>query len=171
MTSPVDIRELELSDAAAFLGLRERSLRENPEAYHSDVSEWEGRLDRVEQLIRENVVFGAFADGLLCGMAILGTSGRTLQRRRHKAEVWAVYVAPEHRGRSISRRLMERVIQAANERGYRALVLTVETGNVGAIALYESLGFRSYGVEREATLLKDGVFCDDMLMQLDLRRS
>jgi ribosomal protein S18 acetylase RimI-like enzyme len=166
--SALAFRVLGEGDAAAFLAIRERSLRDDPEAYHSDLSEWEGRLDRVEQLFRENVAFGAFSEGVPCGMAVLGTTARTGLRRQHKAEVWAVYVAPEHRGRGIARTLMRMVLQEAAERGYRALVLTVEAGNLTAVALYESLGFARYGLERQATHLRDGVFCDDVLMQCEL---
>ena len=153
-------RALGASDAAAFLAIRERSLRDDPEAYHSDLSEWQGRLDRVDQLFCE--------DGVPCGLAVLGITARTGLRRRHKAEVWAVYVTPEQRGRGIARALMRMVLQEAAERGYRALVLTVEAGNRTAVGLYESLGFTRYGVERQATHLRDDVFCDDVLMQCDL---
>jgi ribosomal protein S18 acetylase RimI-like enzyme len=164
-----EFRVLGASDAAAFLAIRERSLRDDPEAYHSDLSEWEGRLDRVEQLFRENVAFGAFSEGVPCGLAVLGMTARTGLRRRHKAEVWAVYVTPEQRGRGIARTLMRMVLHEAAERGYRALVLTVEAGNGTAVALYESLGFTRYGMEQQATHLRDDVFCDDVLMQCELR--
>ncbi len=162
-------RVLGEADAAAFLAVRERSLRDDPEAYHSDLSEWEGRRDRVEQLFRENVAFGAFSEGVPCGMAVLSMTARTGLRRRHKAEVWAVYVAPEHRGRGIARTLMRMLLREAAERGYRSLVLTVEAGNRTAVALYESLGFTRYGIERQATHLRGEVFCDDILMQCELR--
>ena len=67
-----------------------------------------------------------------------------LKRREVSAleafEHWigGVYVEPAHRGRGVARRLVERCVEAAAERGVRRLHLQTETRNVG---LYESLGW------------------------------
>ncbi len=53
-------------------------------------------------------------------------------------------VAPEASGRGVGRAIATRVIQAATDDGYRAMQFNavVET-NVGAVHLWESLGFRT----------------------------
>lgn len=51
----------------------------------------------------------------------------------------------------------------------RRLNLTVVSGQKSAIALYESLGFVAYGIEKEVFEAR-GLFFDEILMTLDLRK-
>jgi len=78
-------------------------------------------------------------DGSAVGHAALRPWGEGL-------EVKKVYIAPEARGRGLSRALMAEVERAALERDIRSLVL--QTGNLqlAAIALYEAVGYRSVEV-------------------------
>ena len=78
-------------------------------------------------------------DGSAVGHAALRPWGEGL-------EVKKVYIAPEARGRGLSRALMAEVERAALERDIRSLVL--QTGNLqlAAIALYESMGYEAIDV-------------------------
>ena len=61
-------------------------------------------------------------------------------------EAKRLYVAPAHRGRGISRRLMERLIAEARAVGYRRLVGDTMPVMQQALDLYERMGFvRSEG--------------------------
>jgi ribosomal protein S18 acetylase RimI-like enzyme len=72
-------------------------------------------------------------------------------KRRHKALVWGMYVAPEARGRGIGRALLAGVIaQARAWPGVEQLQLGVMTENAAARALYRSVGFEVFGVERRS---------------------
>lgn len=67
-----------------------------------------------------------------------------------------MYVAPEFARRGIGRALVRHVIaQAAREPGLEQLVLTVTDTNAAARTLYESEGFRSFGVEPRAIRVGD----------------
>jgi GNAT superfamily N-acetyltransferase len=57
-------------------------------------------------------------------------------------EVKRVFVAPEYRGRGISKALMAEAEEIARERGVRDLVLQTGDLQAEAIALYEGIGYR-----------------------------
>lgn len=56
-----------------------------------------------------------------------------------------VAVFPQYRRRGIARALMGSLIDAAQKRGGAFVTLEARVSNVGAVALYESLGFREAG--------------------------
>jgi ribosomal protein S18 acetylase RimI-like enzyme len=59
------------------------------------------------------------------------------------AYVYAVEVAPEHRGRGHGRALMREADRLCDEAGARRLGLSVYAGNEPALSLYRSLGYRT----------------------------
>ncbi len=158
-------------DAAAWLALRRRSVREHPESFHASPEDWESAdVEQAAERIRRNVVVGAFTgEGALVGGATLALQARPGWKRRHKAEIWNVYLAPEHRGAGAAPSLVEPVIAEERELGHEAVVLGVTGEAPAARRLYESLGFTTYGIEPRALRLPDGRVLDDRLMQLDLR--
>jgi len=162
----MELRVLESADAAAFSRLRLAALRECPTAFSSS---YEEECDiplarRAERMApgRDNAIFGAFD-----GPDLVGTVG--LHRERglklaHKAVIWGVYVAPSFRQRGVGRLLLERALaHAASLPGLLQVTLGVNTENTAAIALYTSLGFETFGLER-GFLLVDGVLHDELHM-------
>ena len=96
-----------------------------------------------------DVIYGAFVDGMLAGVVGLGREARA--KNRHKANVFGMYVAPEFARRGIARALLRHLIAVARqERELEQLVLTVTHSNESARLLYESEGFRSFGIEPRA---------------------
>lgn len=58
--------------------------------------------------------------------------------------VHALDVAPEHRRRGLARRMLAELLEWGGEQGAATVWLHVETDNQPALALYESLGFRTH---------------------------
>jgi ribosomal protein S18 acetylase RimI-like enzyme len=90
-------------------------------------------------------------------------------RRGWTSRVAAMAVAPETRGRGLGRRIMQRVVDEAVERGDRSVLLEVFKHNTPAVNLYEGLGFepkrRLVGYHREPAGQVPDV--TDTLLELD----
>lgn len=101
------------------------------------------------------VAFGAFEATALIGVVALEYSSKP--KTKHKALVVGMYVVPDRRGKGVARALMQTAIGHASARGGISVVqLGVTEGNGPATALYESLGFRAYGIEPMALLTPGG---------------
>jgi ribosomal protein S18 acetylase RimI-like enzyme len=157
----VSIRKLDAADSAAFRRLRLESLDQAPEAFASSMAE-EAALSEDEFAARldRNVVVGAFLDDELVGMAGFYTLERI--KTRHKGHVWGVYVAPQARRIGLGRQLMDAILGHASGVVER-IDLSVTATNEPACRLYESLGFETYGLEKQA-LRWNGRDYDELLM-------
>lgn len=168
MTALLSIRPLTATDAAAYRALRLQALRDHPEAFGASHEDEAARS--LEMTARRldggptNCVFGAFV-----GADLVGTAGFIIPdgsaKSRHKGLLVGVHVAPAHRGRSLGRALVTAVIDHAR---HHVVLLQAGVGvtNAPALRLYESLGFRRYGLEDKA-LRVDGIFIDEALIVLD----
>ena len=63
-----------------------------------------------------------------------------------EGDISNVAVHPQYRGNGISRKMLEMLMREAREEGVTDFTLEVRAGNVIAVNLYESLGFRTEGV-------------------------
>lgn len=148
----MQIRRLEVSDAPVYRALRLRGLREHPDAFTSSFEEENLRApaDTEKRLAAasDTVMWGAFVDGTLAG--VVGMTRETRLKNRHKATLVAMYVAPEYGGQGLGLALVNTVVQAAQAAGLALLILTVTEGNRQAAALYERVGFASFGIEPDA---------------------
>lgn len=168
----MDIRLLDPAHAKEWSQLRLEALTTEPDAFGSapedhlklSLDDLSGRLRAVDQ---GNFVYGAFADGALCGMAGFRRDEST--KGRHRGGLWGVYVAANQRGKGVARKLVAAVISRAKTYpGLEYITLTVSVPQDAAKALYESLGFVSWG--REPGPLKIGDrYVDEYHMVLDLR--
>jgi GNAT superfamily N-acetyltransferase len=91
----------------------------------------------------------AHLDGVPAGCAAIrpAPTGDT-----EAAEIKRMFVAPEARGRGVSRSLLTALEEAARSFGYRRVILETGTRQPEAMALYESAGYEpipNYGGYRE----------------------
>jgi len=164
----MDIRRLTPDDAPAYRSVRIRALGEYPEAFTSSYEEEVERPieDTARRLADPNItIWGAWDGEDLAGM--VGLARETRAKNRHKATVIGMYVGLEHLGSGLGRRMFEVLLEEARQGGIEVLVLTVTDGNTTAIRIYESVGFRSFGIEPKAIKV-DGRYFAKNHMVLDL---
>jgi len=171
----MNIRALTAADAAAFKALRLRGLEESPMAFGSTYAE-EAEMPLAEVGARlegagtagPQVVLGAHEAS---GDRLVGVAGCLVEpraKRRHKAVLWGMYVAPEARGRGVGRALVDAAVAwARGQPGVEQVVLTVAVPNDAARALYRACGFAPSGMER-AAMRQDGEDVDVEHMMLRL---
>ncbi|MGG1516896.1 GNAT family N-acetyltransferase [Paenibacillus oryzisoli] len=167
----MEIRKITKQDAAPFWQLRLEGLQQSPISFSS--SHEEAMLLSHEQVLKrineadDNYILGCFDEaGELVGMA--GFMRETSLKLKHKGFIWGVYVTQNARKQGIGRRLMEEIIRQAKELPeLMQICLSVTSSNLPAKRMYETLGFVTYGVEKNA-LFVDGVLWDEDLMALQL---
>ncbi|NOU98577.1 GNAT family N-acetyltransferase [Paenibacillus planticolens] len=167
----MNIRVLDEHDASLYQELRLSALKINPEAFGSTYErEVEFSLETVVERIkptRDKFVLGAFDDrGSLVGIvAFVRESGL---KTAHKSNVFGMFVAPEKSGQGLGKSLMLELISKARDcEGIEQINLAVISENVIARKLYDSLGFKVYGVEQRA-LKYNGKYFDEDYMVLRL---
>lgn len=84
---------------------------------------------------------GAFVIARYEGRAVACGAVRRLDGDETAGEVKRMYVAPEHRGRGLSRAVLQELEAEAKRLGLRRLVLETGERQPAAVALYESAGF------------------------------
>lgn len=161
----MNIRKLDARDAAEYRELRIEALTNDPDAFGASLADaLEAPLAKTESRLSDEsaVTFGAFEEGKLVGNVTL--SMETGLKFRHRASVYAVYVAPSARGKGVARRLMEELIAYAKGHDQvEQLYLMVTSTNTPAVKLYNHLGFLKYGVDLRS-MKTEGRYIDEDLM-------
>jgi RimJ/RimL family protein N-acetyltransferase len=169
----MEIRRLNPSDAQIFKQFRLAALIEEPAAFGSSYEEEKDFADAVIEnrlAIRpDRGPFGAFENDTLVGLVALGRE--TMSKLSHKALIWGMYVTPEMRCKGIGRALLLEALSLAKSVPEILQVnLCVNAGNINAIRLYESVGFKEFGREPGAMRI-NGQLHDELHMYLRLRNN
>jgi ribosomal protein S18 acetylase RimI-like enzyme len=169
------IRAFVPEEVEVFREIRLAALQANPEAFGSSYETEQAQpvsvaRERLQNLhgSPDNFVLGAWAEaGEVVGM--MGLYRQTSPKEQHKGGVWGVFVRPEWRGRGIAAQLLVELLARARQlAGLEQLQLSVVTTQAAAVHLYQSRGFQTYGLEREA--LRDGdSYVDEYHMVLFLK--
>lgn len=162
MTTGIEVRPLTDRDAEAYWHLRLEALEREPQSFGESAEEH--RLTTIESAVErltahpdDNFVFGAFYEGQLVGMA--GFFRYRISKARHKGRIWGVYVRESCRRLGIGRALLVALLEQIRAcPGVEQVALTVVGGKEAAIALYRSLGFKTYGVEPRGLKVGDRYF-------------
>ena len=120
---------------------------------------------RKEEAERELLLL-AFADGKHIGNCSLMSVGTSV-RYKHRCMI-AIALYKDYCGRGIGRLMLETVLSEAKKLGFEQAELEVVTGNEGAVALYESVGFVKCGLLPNSMKYKDGSTVDSYWMVKEL---
>lgn len=143
----VSIRTFTAADWRRYRDLRLRALEDSPDAFgtiwadarkYAD-SVWQSRLEDLSSQYDFPVV--AESDGIAVGMAWC----RLDPSAGNAAQLFQMWVAPEHRGLGISRKILNAVIDWSMARGAASVFLAVTCGDTPAAQLYRSSGFEAFG--------------------------
>ena len=145
----MQIRQLTGDDGEAYLAHRQMALRSEPFAFLSspddDVATTVEDMRRHLERVPESVVFGAFDPDLI---GSVGIYREPKLKAAHRAHIWGMYVRSDRRCRGVARALIAAAIDHARSLpGIDQVQLGVTEASIAAQQLYESLGFRQWGIE------------------------
>jgi len=173
MSAEMEIRLFTESDAQSLWDLRMLALETDPWSFVDSPEELraitvQDFAARLRADTADNFIVGAFEQGAAIGM--VGCYQEVPLKRRHKAWIWGVFVAPAARGRGIARKLMVAAIARAKTiPRLEVILLTVSINQPAPRHLYESLGFRSIGIEPKGLKIGDQ-YLDEEHMVLEFAK-
>ncbi|AWC39725.1 N-acetyltransferase [Bacillus cytotoxicus] len=165
------IRILTKEDALQYWDLRLQALQMSPGAFvttYEEALQKEKPLEEIKRNLSSNTsyTFGAFQnDNQLVGVVTLLLEQKAVYK--HKGHLVAMYVDHRSRGRGIAKALIEALIEKAKGIDIEQIHLGVVSDNNAAKKLYQSIGFRTYGIEKNA-LKMNSMYHDDEYMVLFL---
>jgi RimJ/RimL family protein N-acetyltransferase len=162
------IRPARPRDAGALVSLAE-DVASEPEGWLITDGAWRTAADERRYLkalkrYSDAAVFVAEGEDGIVGRLSLGRDPHPASR--HVADL-GLMVAAGHRRQGIGRALLKQAVAWATEVGVRKLELHVFPHNEGAIALYESFGFRREGY-RQGHYRRGRDYVDAILMAYDV---
>jgi ribosomal protein S18 acetylase RimI-like enzyme len=162
------IRRLKAEDAEIFRALRHDALVTDPDTFVVTMDEHLARpLSWFVDRLTEDAVFAAFKERHEA-VGMVGFTRMKPAREQHRGQVWTMYVHPSARGQGLARALLETVIEYARSE-VEVLELIVVSTNISAVALYEKLGFKRWGLQPCALKLSDGHYTVDGYYYLPLK--
>jgi L-amino acid N-acyltransferase YncA len=162
-----DIRPSVEADVEAIAAIYAHHVLTGTGSFETEPPSTEEMRDRRAALVSRNFPhLVAIRDGKVVGYAYAGpyrpraAYGGTVES--------SVYVRTDVIGFGIGRRLLQALITACKECGFRQMVAVVgDSDNLKSIRLHEQLGFRLVGVLRSVGY-KHGRWLDTVLLQLEL---
>jgi RimJ/RimL family protein N-acetyltransferase len=161
------IKNIKKEDVNEYWKLRLEALQDSPESFSASYEESvnqsiESVKERINQT-EENYILGAFTESNHV-VAMAGFRREQTLKLKHKGIIWGVYVAPEHRKQGIGCKLISEIIQRSkNLKDFYQINISTMVGNESARHLYKSLGFVSYGIERNALRVENKLLDEELM--------
>lgn len=164
----MELRFLTIQDAESYLSLQQEGVQKYPIVFAFSTAEMQAKqIEQISEQLAKNetqddFVLGAFSESTLCGVVNFRREG--LAKMRHKGLIWGVFVHPAFQGQGLAKKLLSRALDEIKRlEGMEQVSLMVNVENEPARKLYHSLGFVSYGLEKNA-LKVEGKYYDEELM-------
>ena len=124
------IRQVELQDAKAITNIYNEYVLHSVATFDTEPVQEEEMRARIAEISSRFPYFVYEEDKEITGYCYAHTLETT------------VYLSPGHTGKGIGMLLMQRLIEACRENGYRALIACITEGNEASNILHERLGFK-----------------------------
>lgn len=164
MTKPMLVfRQLTEEDVKSFREIRLEALQKHPENFTSCYrQEGELSLQYFSNMLQNHKYIACFKEGVMVGVCGIMPAHESL-KKSHTARITGFYVRPEYRGRGFAKKLFEKTMEDIEER-YEKVLLNVNTKNPRAHSLYKAIGFKDFGIDKRAFILRDGTYVHEFLM-------
>ena len=111
---------------------------------------------------KQDIMIAAFVGDDLAGDASLNCVNNYI-KLRHRA-VFGISIKEKYWNKGIGSILIQEAIKMAEVMGYEQIELGVFDDNIKAKKLYRKFGFHEWGRVKSAFKLKDGTYCDEIVM-------
>lgn len=113
----------------------------------------------------DSFTLGAYLNNQLAGVVSFAREGIDREKLRHKGLIFRMYVAKDFRGKGIAKMLLNECIERVKKMNdIEQINLTVIANNENAKALYEKIGFVTFGSEENAIKWKDKYFTEEQMV-------
>jgi len=102
----------------------------------------EDDLNRYQELVKQGYSLGLYIDNKLVALAI-----SEAQTWNNTLMLWHLHVHEDYRRHGYGHMLLNRVVELAQESGFRAITLEAQNTNVPAIHFYKKSGFEIEGID------------------------
>ena len=167
-TSEVRLRPFESRDLPAITAIYRDAVLHGTASFEIDPPDEQEMARRAAFLVDGGFSYWVAVSprGALLGYAYAGPY-RPRPAYRFAVED-SIYVSGEARGKGVGRRLLARLIEDSEQRGFRQMIAVIgDSANVPSISLHHHHGFRLTGIF-EAVGWKHGRWLDSVLMQRSL---
>ncbi|QQT10092.1 GNAT family N-acetyltransferase [Staphylococcus pasteuri] len=138
------IREAQKSDLEAILTIYNDAIINTTAVYTYEPTTIEERIQWFENKNQKNEpVFVFEKDNIVQGFATYG-SFRDWPAYLYSIE-HSIYVHPNYRNGGIASQLLSKLIEEAQQSGYRTIVAGIDASNIGSIKLHEKFNFNHAG--------------------------
>jgi phosphinothricin acetyltransferase len=162
----ISIRDVQAGDAEAIAAIYAHHVLHGTASFEEEpprVEAWRDKIDALESRRWPFIV--AHDDGQVVGYAY-ATQFRDRAAYAFTCEN-SIYLDSAHLGQGIGRRLLERLIEAAREAGFRQMIAVIGGGEPASVALHRACGFADAG-RMKSVGFKFGKWLDTVYMQREL---
>lgn len=134
------IRQVELQDAKAITDIHNEYVQHSVATFDTEPVQEEEMRVRIAE-ISSRFPYFIYEEGKEIAGYCYAHTWKERSAYRYTLET-TVYLSPGHTGKGIGMLLMQKLIEACRENGYRALIACITEGNEASNILHERLGFK-----------------------------
>jgi len=161
--SAVSLRAAQVSDAEAIAGIYNYEVETSTATFDLVPRSIEAQREWIA--VRSGAFSALVADDSAAGVIGFAALSTYRDRAGYRTTVEnSVYVHRDHQRRGVGRLLLGALLEVARDSGFHTVIARIDSQSSGSLALHESLGFVTVGVERQIGR-KFGHWLDSVIMQ------